>query len=98
MQHFWAAQHNAFTMTAVQQKLRPKNSVNIPIFAAIKQHVYGFVLDKMLVKHAKLPVNRPPYISCTCTTQQAFGLPCYYTIWERKRSGGVILLADIHRY
>ncbi len=98
MQHFWAAQHNAFIMTAAQQKLRLKNSVNIPIFAVIKQHVHGFALNKMLVEHAKLLVNRPPYISCTYTTQQAFGLPYYYTIWERKRSGGVILLADIHRH
>ncbi len=98
MQHFWNAQHTAFVTTTTQQKLRPKNCVNIPLFSAIQQHVHGYALEKILLEHAKLPVHGPPQTSCICTTQQALGLPCCHKIWEYKRSGGVILLADIHRH
>ena len=60
LQHFWEAQHTTFKTTAAQQKLRPKNSVNIPLFAAVLQQVHGFALDKILLEKAKLPATGPP--------------------------------------
>ena len=35
---------------------------------------------------------------CSCTIQQSFRLLCYYTIKERQRNKGVILLNNIHRH
>jgi hypothetical protein len=39
-----------------QQQLQPKHSTNIPLFAAVLQHVYGYALQKILLKKAKIPV------------------------------------------
>ena len=72
--------------------------MNIPLFAAVLQHIHSFALKKILLEHAKLPAVRPPLPGCSCTIQQSYGLPCYHTIWERKCNGGVILLTDIHRH
>ena len=98
LQHFWEAQHTIFKTTAAQQKLRPKNSVNIPLFAAVLQQVHGFALDKILLEKAKLPATSPPLPGCSCTIQKAFGLLCYHTIWKRIQNKGVILLEDIYHY
>ena len=98
IQHFWDTQHETFKTTTAQQKLRPKISINTPLFAAVLQYVHGFALDKILLEYAKLPTTGPPPHSCNCTIQQSHGLPCYHTIWERKCNGGVILLGDIHRH
>jgi hypothetical protein len=80
MQHFWDAQHKGFKTTAAQQRLRPKISVNIPLFAAILQHVHGFALDKILLEYAKLPATGPPSHGCSCTIQKSHGLPCYHIL------------------
>jgi hypothetical protein len=96
MKLFWTAQYQAIQTTTAQQQLRPKHSINIPLFAAVLQHVHGYALQKILQEHAKLPATRPPPPSCICSISQSIGLPCYHTIWERKRDGGVILLEDIH--
>ena len=96
LQLFWESQDQAVTAATAQQKLRPKTRVNIPLFAAVIQQVHGFVLEKILVEYAKLPAVGPPTPGCDCTIQQSLGLPCYYTIWERKSKGGVILLTDIY--
>jgi hypothetical protein len=98
MQQFWDSQHIVFKTTVAQQQLWPKHSVNIPIFAAVLQHVHGYALQKIIQEHAKLPTTGPPISNCSCTIQFSFGLPCYHTIWRRKINGGVILLDDIHRH
>jgi hypothetical protein len=98
LQYYWDAQHTAFTTTVAQQQLRPQNRVNIPLFAAVLQYVHGHALLKILQEHAKLPPAGPPLPYCSCTVRQSFGLPCYHTIWKRKRNGGVILLSDIHQH
>jgi hypothetical protein len=72
--------------------------VNIPLFAAVLQEVYGYALDKILLEKAKLPATGLPLAGCSCTIQKAFGLPCYYTIWKRIQNRGVILLKDIHHH
>ena len=60
MQHFWDAQHSAFTTTVAQQQLRPKISLNIPLFAAVLQHVHGYALQRILQEHAKSPPSGRP--------------------------------------
>jgi hypothetical protein len=80
IQHFWDMQHNTFKTTTAQQKLRPKISINTPLFATVLQYVHGFALDKILLEYAKLPTTGPPLYSCNCTIQQSHGLPCYHTI------------------
>ena len=80
MQHFWDRQHLAFKTTVAQQQLRPKNSVNKPLFAAVLPFVYSYALHLILKKHAKLPASGPPPPGCSCTIQQSFGLPCFHTI------------------
>ena len=93
---FWTAQHATIQSTVAQQQLRPKHSVNIPLFAAVLKQVHGYALQKILEEHTKLPARGPPPSSCTCSIQQSIGLPCYHTIWQRKLSSGVIHLEDIH--
>jgi hypothetical protein len=95
--HFWTTQHANIKSTSAQEQLRPKHSINLPLFAIVKQHVHAFALLKILQEQTKLPARNgqldPSY---TCTIQKAISLPCYHTIWERKRGNGVILLEDIH--
>jgi len=98
LQHFWDDQYSSFKSTIAQQKLRTKHQINIPLFAAVLQHVHSFALEKILQEYTKLPARGPPLHGCTCTIQLSHGLPCYHTIWERKQHGGVILLEDIHRH
>ena len=45
-----------------------------------------------------MPASGPPPPGCECIIQQSIGLPCFHTIWERKRDGGVIQLEDIHHH
>ena len=102
LQLFWDAQHSSFVSTAAQQKLRPKHTVNIPLFAAVLQHVHSFALEKILYEQAKLPAPGFGPLAeadvCSCTIENSHSLPCYHKIWERKANGGVILLEDIHRH
>jgi hypothetical protein len=70
--------------------------MNIPLFAAVLKQVHGYALQRIVVEHAKLPARGSPPSSCTCSIQQSIGLLCYYTIWQRKLSSGVIHLDDIH--
>jgi hypothetical protein len=99
VQQFWEAQHSSFKSTAAQQQIRRKHQLNIPLFAALLQHIHSFALQKILQENSKLPANLvPPPSECTCTIQYTHGLPCYHTIWARKQNGGVILLGDIHRH
>ena len=98
LQLFWTSQHQTFKSTIAQQKLRPKHQINIPLFAATLQFVYGFALQKILQELAKLPAHGAPPPDCSCTIQASYGLPCYHTIWLRKGNGGVILLSDIHSH
>lgn len=99
MNHFWEAQQTGINTTIAQQRLRPKHHTNIPLFAAIFQHIHGYALEKILLEHAKLPLCRgPSTVDCNCSIQQSMGLPCFHTIWKRKQEGGVILLEDIHSH
>jgi hypothetical protein len=98
MQHFWDAQHTAFTITVAQQQLRPKTSLNRSLFADVLQHVHGYALQLILEERSKIPPLSTLLPRCDCTIQQSFGLPCYHRIWEREQNGGVILLDDIHRH
>ena len=93
---FWTAQHATIEETIAKQQLRPRHSVNIPLFAAVLKQVHGHALQRILVEHTKLPARGPPLTSCTCSIRQSIGLPCYHTIWQRKLSTGVIHLEDIH--
>jgi hypothetical protein len=96
MRLFWTAQHASIQSTTAQQQLRPRHTVNIPLFAAVLEHIHGYALQKILQEHAKLPARGPPIPRCAYSIQQSIGLPCYHKIWDRKVNGGVILLEDIH--
>lgn len=96
MKLFWVAQQQNITTAIAQQQIKPKHSVNIPLLAAILPFVHGYALSKLVKEHSKLPIQGPPLQGCTCTIQQALGLPCFHTIYQRKRENGVILLSDIH--
>jgi MULE transposase domain len=99
MKLFWIHQQTKIQSTIAQQKLRPKHSTNIPLFAAIQQYIHGYALQKILEELAKLPAKGVcPSSICTCSIQQSIGLPCYHTIWQRKttQGGGMIQLSDIH--
>jgi hypothetical protein len=52
---FWTAQQSAIQSTVAQQQLRPKHSVNIPLFAAILQHVHAYVSSKDPPREGKAP-------------------------------------------
>ena len=95
---FWTNQHSVIVDTAAQQQLRPRHSIRIPLFAAVRQHVHTFALLKIVQEQAKLPAKGELGLSCAYTIQQTMGLPCYHTIWERTRGNRVILLEDIHPY
>ena len=81
-----------------QQQLRPKNSINKPFFAIVLLFVYSYTLYLILKKHAKLSASGLLSPGYSCIIQQSFGLLCFYTIWDRKKDRGVILLKDIYRY
>ena len=94
---FWKAQHASIESTVAQQQLRPRHSVNTPLFAAILQHIHAYALQKILQEERKLPARGgPPPSSCTCSIQQSMGLPCYHKIWQRRQESGAIRLEDIH--
>jgi hypothetical protein len=94
---FWTAQQSTIQSTVAQQQLRPKHSVNIPLFTAVLQHVHTYALQKILQERAKLHAKGSrPSSSCTCSIQQSMGLPCYHTIWQRQQESGAIRLEDIH--
>ena len=92
----WEAQHSTIQSTVAQQQLRPRYSVNIPLFTTILQHVHTYALQLIFKEKAKLPTQgrAPPY--CNCSTQESMGLPCHHTIWQRQQESGVIRLEDIH--
>jgi len=100
LQLFWDAQHSSFVSTTAQQKLRPRHTINIPLFTAVLQHVHSFALERILQEQAKLPAYRPlPEADvCFCTIQYSHSLLCYHTIRELKDHSRVILLEDIHRH
>jgi hypothetical protein len=93
---FWKAQHSNIKSTVAQQQLRPKHSVNIPLFTAVLQHVHAYALQKILLEQAKLPARGGPESSCTCSIKESMGLPCYHTVYQRQQESGVIRLEDIH--
>jgi hypothetical protein len=94
---FWTAQQPSIPSTVAQQQLRPKHGVNIPLFAAVLQHIHTYALQKILQEQRKLPArDGPPPSSCTCLIKQSMGLPCYHTIYQRQQESGVIRLEDIH--
>jgi hypothetical protein len=96
---FWTAQQSTIQSTVAQQQLRPKHSVNIPLFTAVLQHIHTYTLQKILWERAKLHAKGgPPSSSCTCSIKQSMGLPCYHTIWQRQQESGAIRLEDIHPY
>ena len=66
----WEAQHFTIESTVAQQQLRPKHSVNIPLFTAILQYVHAYPLQKILQEKRKLPVRGSPPPDCTCSIQQ----------------------------
>jgi hypothetical protein len=93
---FWKAQQSTIQSTIAQQQLRPRHSINIPLFAAILQHIHAYALQKILQEKAKLPTRGSPPLGCTCSIQQSLGLPCYHKIWQRQQESGAIQLEDIH--
>jgi hypothetical protein len=95
---FWAEQYASIQSTIAQQQLRPKHSVNVPLFAAVLKQVHSCALERILKELKKLPDTKPPPSSCTCSIQQSIGLPCYHTLYERKLSTGVVHLKDIHAH
>jgi hypothetical protein len=96
MKLFWTAQQATIKSTVGQQQLRPKHSVNTPIFAAVLQHIHAYALQKIVEERKKVPARGSPPPSCTCLIQQSLGLPCYHKIWQRQQESGVIRLEDIH--
>jgi len=78
--------------------LKPKHSVNAPLFAAVLKQVHSCVLERILKELKKLPDKKLPPSSYTCSIQRSIGLPCYYTLYERKLSTGVVHLKDTHVY
>lgn len=97
MKLFWSEQHASIQSTVAQQQLRPKHSVNVPLFAAILKQVHGYALLRILEELKKIP-TRGPLPMCTCSIQQSTGLPCYHTLYQRKLSTGVVHLEDIHAH
>jgi hypothetical protein len=79
---FWTDQYTIIQSTIADQQLRPKHSINIPLFAAVLKQVHGYALQRILVEHTKLPARLvgPPPASCTCSIQQSIGLLYYHTI------------------
>jgi hypothetical protein len=72
---FWEAQHSTIESTVAQQQLRPRHSVNIPLFAAILQYVHAYSLQLILKEKAKLPAQgRAPISYCNCSIQESMGL------------------------
>ena len=63
---FWTAQQSSIQSTVAQQQLRPKHSVNIPLFTAVLQHVHTYALQKILRERAKLHAKGGPN-SSSCT-------------------------------
>jgi hypothetical protein len=98
LKNFWNAQYATLQSELTQQQIRPKHSINIPLFAALLQKVHSYTLQKLAKEYTKLPKSRPPPSSCSCSIQQSIGLPCYYTIWERRQEVSMIRLEDIHPY
>jgi hypothetical protein len=94
---FWSEQHTSIQSTVVQQQLSPKHSTNVPLFAAVLKHVHGYVPGRILKELKKLPAKGPLPL-CTYSIQQSIGLPCYYTLYQRKLSTGVVHLEDIHAH
>jgi hypothetical protein len=93
----WEAQHFTIESTVAQQQLRPRHSVNIPLFAAILQYVHAYTLQLILKEKEKLLAQgRAPISYCNCSIRESMGLPCYHTIWQRQQESGVIRLEDIH--
>jgi MULE transposase domain len=94
---FWEAQHESIKSTVAQQQLRPRHSVNIPLFSAVLQHVHAYALRLILRERAKLPTKgKAPSPYCNCSIEESMGLPCYHKIWKRQQEIGVIQLEDIH--
>jgi hypothetical protein len=93
---FWSVQHASIESTISQQQLRPKHSVNIPLFTAVLQHIHTYALQRILQEKRRLPVQGSPPPNCTCSIQQSLGLPCYHIIWQRLQESGAIQLEDIH--
>ena len=96
LKHFWTAQQASIESTVAQQQLRPKHSLNIPLFAAVLQHVHTYALQKILQEQVKVPAKGAPKSSCECSIQTSMGLPCYHTIYQRQQETGAIRLEDIH--
>jgi hypothetical protein len=64
---FWAEQYASIQSTVAQQQLRPRHSVNVPLFTAILKQVHSCVLERILKELKKLPDKKPPPSSCTCS-------------------------------
>jgi hypothetical protein len=70
--------------------------VSIPLFAAILQYIYAYALQKIREELVKILAKAPPQSVCTYSIKASMGLPCYYTIYQRRQESGVIRLEDIH--
>ena len=79
MKLFWTEEHASIQSTMAEQQLRPRHSVNVPLFAAVLKQVHGYVLESILKELKKLPA-KGPLPMCTCSIQQSIGLPCYHTL------------------
>ena len=47
LKNFWNAQYATLQSELAQQQIRPKHSINIPLFTAILQKVHGYALQKL---------------------------------------------------
>jgi hypothetical protein len=97
MKLFWTEQHASIQSTMAQQQLSTRHSVNVPLFGAVLKQVHSNALERILKELKKLPA-KGPLPMCTCSIQQSIGLPCYYTLYQRKLSTGVVHLEDIHTH
>jgi hypothetical protein len=93
---FWASQQRGILQAVAQDQVRPKHNINIHIFAELIGHIHGYALRKLLQEVSKLPRVGTPNPECKCTIQGTMGLPCFHTIWERTKDGGVIRVQDLH--
>ncbi|CZS92389.1 uncharacterized protein RAG0_02817 [Rhynchosporium agropyri] len=86
------------SINIAQQQLGPRHTTNIPLLATALPFVHSRALQIIILQYSKLIASGPPPNSCLCTTNQAFGLPCFYTIRKRQQEGGSVLLGDIHHH
>ena len=82
---FWAEQHASIQSTVAQQQLRPKHSVNVPLFAAVLKQVHGYALERILKELKKLPAKGHLLLVVPAQFNSRLAFPAtIYTLKTRK--------------